>query len=408
MGAFVPGEQRDGEVRLRTHRTKGPEDVQYDRGQLSLAFGTVPATTLDTMTNRSRNLATHQLNHPTEADLTGAGSRARSQRGGVTPPTSKSLAADGALKDTPANRALIPRADPSSLFSAPDLTRAAFHADATSLVFHGDVRGVLRDIAKTGLKVDCIVTSPPFYGQRDYGVRGQLGLETHPQEYLDRLLEVFALCRDVLSDKGSLWVNLGDTFWSGKGAHKSKEKKQPARRFGARPQDGPGDGRWARPKQLLLLPHRFAIAMQDAGWLVRNDNVWVKPSPVPDQVRDRCSISHEYVFHFTKERWYYFDQGHVARSMPNGTALPPLDTWVVPTARGNGSHRASFSEELVRIPILATTPPDGIVLDPFNGSGTSMVFAKRHGFRAVGIDLSRDYCEQCVASLMETTPLKGV
>lgn len=383
------------------------------RGQLSLALGTVPidgsheppTTTLDAMTNRPRNLAENQLTSPAVVDL--ASQRTRGRGSGVTPPTSKSIAANGALKDTPANRALIPQTDPSSLFTAPSIARRAFFADATSLVFHGDVRTVLRDIAKVGLKADCIVTSPPFYGQRDYGVEGQLGLEDHPQEYLDRLLEVFALCRDVLSDKGSLWVNLGDTFWSGKGAHKSGEKKQPARRFGVRPQDGPGDGRWARPKQLLLLPHRFAIAMQDVGWLVRNDNVWIKPFPVPDQVRDRCSISHEYVFHFTKERWYYFDQRHVARSLPNGTTLPPLDTWVVPTARGNGSHRASFSEELVRIPILATTPPGGVVLDPFNGSGTSMVFAKRHGFRAIGIDLSADYCKQCVASLRETLPMAG-
>lgn len=157
---------------------------------------------------------------------------------------------------------------------------------------------------------------------------------------------MFAVCKDVLRDTGSLWVNLGDTYWSGKGAHKSKEIKQSARRFGIRPQDKAGDGKWAKPKQLLLIPHRFAIAMQDDGWLVRNDNVWVKPNPVPDQVRDRCSISHEYVVHFTKERWYYFDREAVGRSMPTGKTLPPLDTWVVPPNRnGNGAgHRATFSD----------------------------------------------------------------
>lgn len=321
---------------------------------------------------------------------------------GVVPPTSKSVATNGTLKDTPANRALRPVVASDAVFRSEELRRGAYYADSTSIVFRGDVREYLLQIAASGLKVDCIVTSPPFYGQRDYGSKGQLGLEDHPKDYLDHLTQVFTLCRDLLSDTGSLWVNLGDTYWSGKGAHKSGEAKQRARRFGIRPQDKPGDGKWAKPKQLLLIPHRFAIAMQDAGWLVRNDNVWVKPNPVPDQVRDRCSISHEYVFHFTKARWYYFNQRAVGRQLENGRMLPQLDTWVVPPARGNGSHRASFSEELVRVPILATTPPYGVVLDPFNGSGTSMVFARRYGFRALGIDLSRTYCNEAVSALKET------
>ena len=209
------------------------------------------------------------------------------------------------------------------------------------------------------------------------------------------MLKVFELCWELLRDTGSLWVNLGDTYWSGKGAHRSAEAKQSARRFGVRPQDLPGDGSWARPKQLLLIPHRFAIGMQDSGWLVRNDNVWVT-NPVPDQVRDRCSISHEYVFHFTKSRWYYFNRIPVGRSARNGGVLPPLDTWVVPPARGNGSHKAQFSEELLRIPILATTPPEGIVLDPFNGSGTSTLYARKQGFRSIGIDIHEGYCSDAV------------
>ena len=218
------------------------------------------------------------------------------------------------------------------------------------------------------------MTSPPFYGQRDYGVDGQIGLEPHPQ-VVNSLVEVFELCWQVLKDTGSLWVNLGDTYWSGKGAHKSDEIKQGARRFGVRPQDLPGDGHWARPKQLLLIPHRFAIAMQDAGWLVRNDNVWVKPNPIPDQVRDRCSISHEYVFHFTKERWYYFDRAPVGRPGASGGTLPPLDTWVVPPSRGNGDHKASYSEELVRIPVLASTPRAALCSIPSRAAGLPSIRA---------------------------------
>jgi site-specific DNA-methyltransferase (adenine-specific) len=232
-----------------------------------------------------------------------------------------------------------------------------------------------------------------------------MGLEDHPEEFVNTLIEVFNLCGQLLHPTGSLWVNIGDTYWSGKGAHKSGESKQGARRFGIRPQDRPGDGTWSRPKQLLLIPHRLAIGMQDRGWLVRNDNVWVKPNPVPDQVRDRCSVSHEYVFHFTRSRWYYFDRMPVGRRSKSGSVLPPLDTWTVPPAAGNGRHRASFSTELIRIPILATTPPNGIVLDPFNGSGTTTAFAKSQGFRAIGIELNETYCRDAKDLLTELDSL---
>lgn len=320
------------------------------------------------------------------------------------PPSSASLTACGKLKDTPANRALHPEVTSQEVFTSDALVaRSVFH-DHYSVLLQMDVKAALRHLRDTGVKVDCIVTSPPFYGQRDYGFDEQIGLEEHPQQFIDNLIEIFSLCWDVLNDTGSCWVNLGDTYWSGKGAPKGSEAKQSARRFGIRPQDKKGDGKWARPKQLLLIPHRFVIAMQDAGWLVRNDNVWVKPNPIPDQVRDRCSISHEFVFHFTKERWYYFNREPVGRPCKRGKTLPPLDTWKVPPARGNGSHKASFSKELVRIPILGSTPPGGIVLDPFNGSGTSMLFAREHGYRSIGIDMSELYCAECSDRLRDTTP----
>ena len=315
------------------------------------------------------------------------------------PPTSASVSGDGGLKDTPANRALHPKVTPQEVFQNPGLLDHAYYADQRSIVLHGDVRHSLRRLIDGGVEVDCIVTSPPYYGQRDYGIDGQLGLENHPQQFIDHLAEVFSLCGDLLRETGSLWINIGDTYWSGKGAHKSGELKQGARRFGLRPQDRPGDGKWARPKQLLLIPHRLAIALQEQGWLVRNDVVWIKPHPVPDQVRDRCSISHEYVFHLTKSRWYYYNRHAVGRRLPSGRVLPALDTWEVPPAAGNGAHRASFSEDLIRIPVLSTTPAQGIVLDPFNGSGTSMIFARKHGFRSIGIDLSEQYCEDTASAL---------
>lgn len=315
------------------------------------------------------------------------------------PPSSLSVNGSGELKDTPANRALRPKVATAARFANKKLTEGAVYADDRSILLGGDVKDQLQKLIDAKLTVDCIVTSPPYYGQRDYGVDGQIGHEDHPSQFIEELVSVFRLCRQVLSDTGSLWINIGDTYWSGKGAHKSKETKQGARRFGIRPQDKPGDGKWARPKQLLLLPHRLAIALQDDGWLVRNDNVWVKPNPVPDQVRDRCSMSHEYVFHLTTSRWYYFNRLPVGREMASGSVLPPLDTWEVKSSNGNGLHKASFSEDLVRIPILASTPPNGIVLDPFNGSGTSTMFARTHGFRSIGIDISDDYSKQAAESL---------
>ncbi len=295
---------------------------------------------------------------------------------------------------TRANEAMHPKVMSEDAFTSKRLRAAAAYSDETSIVLNMDVREALSLLAEEGVKVNCVVTSPPFYGQRDYEVDRQIGLEAHPSEFISTLADVFDAAGSVLADNGSLWVNIGDTYWSGKGEHRSGESKQSARRFGIRPQDKKGDGKWCVPKQLLLIPHRFAIEMQDRSWLVRNDNVWVKPNPIPDQVRDRCSMSHEYVFHFVKERWYYFDKNAVGRTSETGTVLPPLDTWEIAPVRGKvGRHKARFSEELVRIPILTTTPPRGVVLDPFAGSGTSLIFALKHGFRVIGIDAKKEYCD---------------
>lgn len=309
------------------------------------------------------------------------------------PQPAKKSPATPARPKTKANQALVPQVMEPGAFSSAALTKHAYYADENALILHMEVGEALDLLASEGIQVNCIVTSPPFYGQRDYGVERQIGLEEHPSAFIANLADAFAKCRPVLAPNGSLWINIGDTYWSGKGEHKSGEAKQNARRFGLRPQDRKGDGKWCVPKQLLLLPHRLAIALQDQGWIVRNDNVWIKPNPIPDQVRDRCSLSHEYVFHFVKERWYFFDKDTVGRARDTGSVLPPLDTWQVPPVRGSAHHKARFSEDLVRTPILATTPLGGIVLDPFAGSGTSLIFARKHGFRAIGIDIKKEFCE---------------
>ncbi len=297
---------------------------------------------------------------------------------------------------TKANIAQQPQVIDDKTFNHPLLKERAYYHDGKTIVLNMDVNEGLKLLADTGVTANCIVSSPPFYGQRDYGVEGQIGLEEHPKQFIEKLIYAFNLCKPVLADNGSLWVNLGDTYWSGKGEHKSGEVKQNARRFGVRPQDKKGDGKLCVPKQLLLIPHRFAIGMQDEGWIVRNDNIWIKPNPVPDQVRDRCSMSHEYVFHLVKSRWYYFDKEKVARKVGSDSILPPLDTWEVATVRSKHQHKARFSDELVRIPILSTTPDNGVVLDPFVGSGTSLLFARRLGYRAIGIDLNKKFCESIV------------
>lgn len=302
---------------------------------------------------------------------------------------------------TKANLALAPQVASAEAFANAKLREAAYYADDNVLILNMDVREAMKHLAAAGVFVNCMVTSPPFYGQRDYGAKGQIGLEEHPREFIAQLVSCFDAAKPVLAENGSLWVNLGDTYWSGKGEHKSGESKQSARRFGLRPQDRTGDGLLCKPKQLLLIPHRFAIAMQDKDWIVRNDNVWVKPNPIPDQVRDRCSMSHEYMFHLVKSRWYYFDKAAVGRRSESGSILPPEDTWEIAPARRSHAHKARFSEELVRIPILATTPAGGIVLDPFGGSGTSLMFARRHGYRAIGIDIKKEFCQSMVEHLAE-------
>ena len=318
----------------------------------------------------------------------------------TTKSQAKTVAAGGSKPRTKANAAMAPIIVDDGTFEDPMLKSKAYYSDEHTIILNMDVSEALELLAQVGMMVNCIVTSPPFYGQRNYEVEGQIGLEDHPAEFIEKLADTFHSCSPILAPNGSMWVNIGDTYWSGKGEHKSGESKQGARRFGLRPQDKKGDGKWCVPKQLLLIPHRFAIAMQDKGWTVRNDNVWLKPNPIPDQVRDRCSMSHEYVFHFVKDRWYYFDKGLVGRRADSGSILPPLDTWEVPPVRGlHNGHKARFSEELVRIPILATTPKRGVVLDPFAGSGTSLVFARKNGFRSIGIDIKSDFCEMMVKNL---------
>lgn len=277
--------------------------------------------------------------------------------------------------------------------------KSLFFESEQITLFLGDTKKVLKSLPTAS--VNCVVSSPPYYGQRDYGVETQIGLEKTPQEYVKKLVSVFREVQRVLKPEGSLWVNLGDTYWSGKGKPVGVDNKQKNRRF-TRPQDRTGIRPLCQPKQLLLIPHRFAIAMQEIGWIVRNDNVWHKVNPTPDPTKDRSSAAHEYIFHFVLKQHYYYDFDAVSvLAKCSDNKKPQSSVWNIPTATNFKKHIAVFPEELVRVPISATLPPNGVLLDPFCGSGTALSYAvaRGEGRKAIGIDISIDALTEAKAIL---------
>lgn len=303
---------------------------------------------------------------------------------------------------TKANKALEPQLVTDEIFNSPELRRLAYYADDYTILLNMDANAGLRLLHEHGIRINCLVTSPPFYGQRDYGVEGQIGLEEHPREFIARLVEVFENARPIMADNGSVWVNLGDTYWSGKGEHKSGEAKQSARRFGVRPQDKKGDGGLCVPKQLLLLPHRFAIEMQDAGWIVRNDNIlYNRPDTALRQARDRCNNSHEYVFHFVRSRWYYFDKEAVGIKRTGKSTMPPFDHWqptdTVPHTQQQ--KKMAFAQARIQIPIMATTPVGGTVLELFTSEPNAAELARKSQFRFIGIQANAAVCSELLTKI---------
>lgn len=295
----------------------------------------------------------------------------------------------------------------------------------------GDVREVLRRMIADGVKVNTIVTSPPYWGLRDYGHPGQIGLEPTIHEFIATMVDVFDLARQVLADDGTAWVNMGDSY-----ATKSDE-------IGLKPKDLAGQ------------PWRLAFALQDAGWWLRQDIIWSKPNPMPESVRDRCTKAHEYIFLLSKSDRYYYDfdavqeevngGAHPRRAGPNamrgqgsnrpegsgranregrdmrevgvsggrklaaagsGTknndsmdeALSEMrslrnrrSVWTVASQPYKGAHFATFPTKLVEPCILAGSPVGGTVLDIFFGSGTTGEVAQRLGRNFIGIEINPDY-----------------
>lgn len=285
--------------------------------------------------------------------------------------------------------------------------------------------------------VHCCVTSPPYFGLRDYGHDGQIGLEPTPEEFVAKLVEVFREVRRVLRDDGTLWLNLGDSYWGGKGANgTSKALGNAAERGYKQPRGTVVSSMRAQDalhpvlkgKDLIGIPWRVAFALQSDGWYLRQDIIWHKPNPMPESVTDRCTKSHEYIFLLSKSAKYYYDNEAIKElsADPEGSAkryktpffvgekhesggysmdgakhtagLKEFEgtrnkrsVWTVTTKPYSGAHFATFPPDLIEPCILAGCPEDGTVLDPFGGSGTTAGVALANGRNAILCELNPAY-----------------
>ncbi|MDR1262979.1 MAG: site-specific DNA-methyltransferase [Oscillospiraceae bacterium] len=230
--------------------------------------------------------------------------------------------------------------------------------------------------------VQCVVTSPPYWGLRDYGIDGQIGLEAQMQQYINNLLSVFREVRRVLLPTGVLWLNIGDGYTSGNRGYRAVDKKNPARAMSIRPETPSG----LKPKDLLGIPWRLAFALQADGWYLRSDIIWNKPNAMPESVKDRPTRSHEYIFMFTKSEKYYYDSVSVREDNRNRRTV-----WNVNTSPFPEAHFATFPPKLVIPCVLSSSKEKEFILDPFFGSGTVGEVAQKNGRKFIGIELNPEY-----------------
>ncbi|MGB9113409.1 MAG: site-specific DNA-methyltransferase [Acidimicrobiales bacterium] len=252
-----------------------------------------------------------------------------------------------------------------------------------SLLVCGDAAEVLEALPDGCIQT--VVTSPPYWSLRDYGIRGQIGQEASVEEFIKSLTRIFDQVWRVLRDDGTLWLNIGDSFTSGGRTWRAPDKRNRARAMDIRPPTPAG----LKPKDLIGVPWRLAFALQASGWYLRTDIIWNKPNCQPESVADRPTRSHEYVFLLSKSERYYYDVKAVPG--PNDRRLRSvwdIQTRIVPEANG---HFATFPPALVEPCVLSSTRPGDFVLDPFLGSGTAAVVAAKEGRRFIGIELHPEY-----------------
>jgi len=267
--------------------------------------------------------------------------------------------------------------------------------------------------------IQTCITSPPYFGLRDYGVDGQIGLEETPNQYVAKLVEVFREVRRVLRDDGTLWLNLGDSYAGNCSRTSTGRAGMGNEREGIFTRSGEG----LKPKDLIGIPWRVAFALQADGWYLRQDIIWHKPNPMPESVTDRCTKSHEYIFLLSKSKNYYYDHeavkenarehvGNVLENRDSGTGIArglngqadrqgnfaPVgngrnkrSVWTVTTKPYSGAHFATFPPDLIEPCVLAGSPENGIVLDPFGGSGTTGGVAMKLNRKAILCELNPEY-----------------
>ena len=287
----------------------------------------------------------------------------------------------------------------------------------------GDCRDIMKRWADEGVKVQTCVTSPPYFGLRDYGHDGQIGLEETVDEYVAAIVDVFKRVKDLLADDGTLWLNLGDSYYNyrpGKG--QSLVKQTVSNTDQDLPQNCARRGNkqaGLKEKDLIGIPWRVAFALQADGWYLRQDIIWHKPNPMPESVRDRCTKNHEYIFLLTKKSKYYFDNEAIKEPVKEdwgtrdrsdgkyhneGSGLSPhsgleksyemankRSVWTVTTKPFKGAHFAVYPPELIEPCIMSGSKVGDIVLDPFMGSGTTAAVAQRLNRVYLGCELNKDY-----------------
>lgn len=259
-------------------------------------------------------------------------------------------------------------------------------------LYQGDSRSLLHGLPAES--VNCVVTSPPYFWQRDYGVDGQVGMEPTIQGFVDDLRQVFDGLRHVLTKDGVVWLNLGDTYYSAKGRPHGEDGKHRSRRMKVlRAVDGPGLG--LPRKSLIGIPWRTALALQGDGWTLRAEVIWRRETSIPEPTsKDRPWRQHEKVFLFSRQPRYFFNRGALGAEE---------DVWTIEPERrsmARGTHYAPYPKELVRRCIATGCPEGGTVLDPFVGGGTTMAVALEMGRHAVGVELNQAFCAH-VANALE-------
>lgn len=307
-------------------------------------------------------------------------------------------------------------------------------------IYQGDARAVLETWPDAF--VNTCVTSPPYWGLRDYGVEGQIGLEKTPEEYIAKMVDIFREVRRILRNDGTLWINIGDSYASGgRFGHGNKVGYKQASNRGSSGSDDPmrrKDPSWLKPKDLVGIPWMLAFTMRLDGWFLRQDIIWSKPNPMPESMTDRCTKSHEYIFLMAKSERYYFDQEAIkepaifqpdhtvpanwakegsdhsavsySRRMYKGAlkgsfngktgdrafrAIQPMrnkrSVWTISTNPFPEAHFATFPPDLIAPCVLAGSPQNGIVLDPFMGAGTTALVAAKYSRQFLGIELNPEY-----------------